>query len=595
MTRVKSQKVPFESINRQFIAGLNWESTVNSLKSPEFAKLWNMALSSRDPDHQTFEDLHPLLLQAKVNAEDNPTWDEAMNGPLRDGYWKAAEKELQTLEAMDVWDVVDREPWMNVLPSTWAFKCKRFPSGEVRKLKARFCCRGDRQIDGIDFDSDDIFSPVVNWNTVRLILILSLILGLESKQVDYTAAFVHAPIGDKQVFVAMPRGFSEPGKVLQLKKSLYGLRQSPVNFYRYIRSKLEAIGFESNDNVDPCLFISDKVICLQYVDDTIFFSPKKEYIDSVINQLREAGVSVEEEDDAAGFLGVQIERNPKDGTITLTQKGLIKRIVEALDVKITKETPATRAPLPKDQDGDPPNGHYNYASVIGMLLYLAGHSRPDITYAVSQCARYIHGTRRSHEVALERIGQYLKGTMDKGLILRPTSVLDFECYVDADFAGLYSFEDIADPSCVKSRTGFVICIAGCPIVWSSKLQTDVAGSTMEAEYNALSMAMKDVIPLQELFKSVGHSIGLDDETRSTFKTTVWEDNMGCLKLARLAPGQYTPRSKHYAVKYHWFRSKLQETRTTIEHIESKNQKADILTKGLPAQIFKEIRKLLMGW
>jgi hypothetical protein len=88
-----------------------------------------------------------------------------------------------------------------------------------------------------------------------------------------------------------------------------------VNFYRYIHSKLEAIGFESNDNIDPCLFISDKVICLQYVDDTIFFSPKKENIDSVINQLREAGVSVEEEDDAAGFFGVQIEHNPKDGTI----------------------------------------------------------------------------------------------------------------------------------------------------------------------------------------------------------------------------------------------------------------------------------------
>ena len=109
------------------------------------------------------------------------------------------------------------------------------------------------------------------------------------------------------------------------------------------------------------------------------------------------------------------------------------------------------------------------------------------------------------------------------------------------------------------------------------------------------MAMKDVIPIQELFKSVSLGIGLDDITRSTFKTTVWEDNMGCLKLAKLAPGQYTPRSKHYAVKYHWFRSKLQETRTTIKHIESKLQKADLLTKGLPAQTFKEIRKLLMGW
>jgi hypothetical protein len=65
-------------------------------------------------------------------------------------------------------------------------------------------------------------------------------------------------------------------------------------------------------------------------------------------------------------------------------------------------------------------------------------------------------------------------------------------------------------------------------------------------------------PPDELFKSVSLGIGLDNITRSTFKTTVWEDNMGCLKLAKLAPGQYTPRSKHDAVKYNWFRSKLQE-------------------------------------
>jgi hypothetical protein len=61
---------------------------------------------------------------------------------------------------------------------------------------------------------------------------------------------------------------------------------------------------------------------------------------------------------------------------------------------------------------------------------------------------------------------------------------------------------------------------------------------MEAEYDALSMAMKEVMPLQDLFKSVSHVIGLHDITSSTFKTRVWEDNMGCLlKLAKLAPGQ----------------------------------------------------------
>eukprot|EP00980_Cylindrotheca_fusiformis_P027375 scaffold20213_cov51-Cylindrotheca_fusiformis.AAC.3 len=142
---------------------------------------------------------------------------------------------------------------MNALPSTWAFKCIRYPDGSVRKLKGRFCVRGDRQKDGVDFDSSETYSPVVSWNTVRLLLILSLVLGLETKQVDYTAVFVHAPIGDKDVYCEMPRGFSEPGKVFRLKKSLYGLKQAPINFFKHIKGKLEAAGFESNETVDQCL------------------------------------------------------------------------------------------------------------------------------------------------------------------------------------------------------------------------------------------------------------------------------------------------------------------------------------------------------
>jgi hypothetical protein len=114
-------------------------------------------------------------------------------GPDKAGYWKACEIELDTLtQKRDTWDVVDHEPWMNLLPSTWAFKCKHYPDGSVRKLKSRFCCRGDQQIKGVDFF--DTFAPVVNWMMVCLMLILSMILGLATKQVDYTAVFVQAPI-----------------------------------------------------------------------------------------------------------------------------------------------------------------------------------------------------------------------------------------------------------------------------------------------------------------------------------------------------------------------------------------------------------------
>jgi hypothetical protein len=119
-------------------------------------------------------------------------------------------------------------------------------------------------------------------------------------------------------------------------------------------------------------------------------------------------MDLEVEGEVAGFLGVHIERDDANKTITLTQQGLIKRIVEALDIAHlpTKQTPAAADPLVKDEDGDPPDGIFNYCSVVGMLQYLQNHSRPDITFAVSQCARFVHAPKRSHEIALQRIGPY---------------------------------------------------------------------------------------------------------------------------------------------------------------------------------------------
>jgi hypothetical protein len=350
-------------------------------------------------------------------------------------------------------------------------------------------------------------------------------------------------------------------------------------------------------DVDPCLFVSDKVICLVYVDDTLFYSPRVEYINEVIEKLKALDMDLEVEGSVAGFLGVHIARNDITGSISLTQEGLTKRIVDALGVATApiKHTPAAADPLVKDVDGDPPNGTYNYASVIGMLQYLQAHSRPDITYAVSQCARFIHGTRRSHEVALERIGQYLRGTMDKGLIFNPTGSLNVDCYVDADFAGLWSHEVRSDPSCVKSRTGFVICISNCPVIWSSKLQSSIAQSTMEAEYTALSLAMKDLLPLKTLVDAVSKCVGYTTKEPTTIRTVVWEDNVGALTLANLEPGRTTPRSKHYPIKFHWFRSQLKPNHITVEKIDTNLQKADILTKGLRTIKFREIRKLLCGW
>ena len=137
---------------------------------------------------------------------------------------------------------------------------------------------------------------------------------------------------------------------------------------------------------------------------------------------------------------------------------------------------------PKDDSGDPASGMINYASVVGMMLYLCRHSRPDISFAVHQCARYTFAPKRPHKKVLIRIGRYLKGTIDKGLTLHPTDKLTLDCYSDANFGGLWNYESPQDPHIVRSRTGYVINLCNCPVIWVSKLQTAIVFSTMEAEY-----------------------------------------------------------------------------------------------------------------
>ena len=135
--------------------------------------------------------------------------------------------------------MVDREDGMNVIQSIWAFKLKRFPDGLIKKFKARFCARGDQQLEGIDFF--ETYAPVVQWTSVQMMLILEILMKLKSKQGDVTAAFLHAELGpEEKVYVEMPPGFRQRRKVLRLKKTLYGLRQSPCMFWKYLTNAMKA-------------------------------------------------------------------------------------------------------------------------------------------------------------------------------------------------------------------------------------------------------------------------------------------------------------------------------------------------------------------
>ena len=188
----------------------------------------------------------------------------------------------------------------------------------------------------------------------------------------------------------------------------------------------------------------------------------------------------------------------------MTQTGLVKKALHAAGMQDARPvpTPATTKPLGLDRDGAPFDEPWEYCSIVGLLMYLAANSRPDIAYATHAAARFTHAPKASHALAVKRILRYLKGTADKGLILRPTDEQRVDCYVDSDFAGLFGVEDDQDPTSVKSRTGYVIMYRGTPLLWISKMQTQVALSTMEAEYLALSQSMRDLIPIREVLKEI---------------------------------------------------------------------------------------------
>ncbi len=211
-----------------------------------------------------------MKAKAEASKADNPNWKQAMNRSFADEFWKAAMKEYRKLEGMDTWEIVDQPSRAKILDIIWAFKIKQFPDGLIKGFRGRICAQGDQQEEGVYFFKT--YAPVVQWTTIRLLLILEVLLGLKSKQGDVTAAFLHALLGpNDRIYCEMPLGFRIPGKVLKLKKILYGLRQSPCAFWKYPVEKMAICGMVQS-KLDPCLFAGEKVICIFFVDDLIFWA-----------------------------------------------------------------------------------------------------------------------------------------------------------------------------------------------------------------------------------------------------------------------------------------------------------------------------------
>jgi hypothetical protein len=305
----------------------------------------------------------------------------------------------------------------------------------------------------------------------------------------------------------------------------------------------------------------------------------------------------------------------------MSQTGLIDAVSESAHIPKgplkNTPTPAT-AILHADTEVFARQESWNYPSVIGQLNYLAQNSRQDISFAVHQCARLSKELKALHEKSVKHIIYYLQCTRDKPLIMKPNKNISLDAYCSSGFTGVWhqEFAHLHD-SCL-SRTGFIIVLAGVPVHWSSKLQTEIALSSTEAEYISLSQCCRALLPMHRTLKDIlscgifPNSLKVDNLSTNNITTQkfehhyhsnneynlkpliIWEDNQGCIHLAN-DPLQNRPRTKHISIKWHHFLDEIQKGNIKITKIHTSLNISEILTKPLVTSKFIGLCKFLMRW
>ena len=194
-------------------------------------------------------------------------------------------------------------------------------------------------------------------------------------------------------------------------------------------------------------------------------------------------------------------------------------------------------------------------------------------------------------MAILRIGRYLMATRSEGYILEPTNS-SLEFWSDADFSGNWNAKTTPiDRTTAKSRTGYMIIYAVCPLTWAWKMQTETALSTTEAELIALSKGLRTIIPIMSLMVKMQEQGVSMLSSKAEIKCTVFGDNSGALTIATLP--KIKLRTKYINTKYWHFRKHLEQEEVEIHLVSTKDQIADLLTKPLEETDFEKLKGRIM--
>jgi len=335
------------------------------------------------------------------------SWKQMLKHPHSIQFRKAADKEFNALLEKGTFEYIEKSKVDNEpLPLMWVFTYKFDEDGYLSKHKARLVARGDLQ-----YTAEDTYAATLAAQTFRAIMAITAAFGLEIRQYDAVNAFANALLA-KPVICQCAEGYERLNYLLLVLRALYGLKTSPLLWYKEFTSTLEELGLNPVLGTN-CLFVNDWLILMFYVDDIItVYAPKNQdrmdtFESKLLNkyEIRALG-------EAKHFLGVRIVRDRAQRKLWLVQDSYIDKLAEKFKITANKtpKTPLPSTELVPYEGTATAQQTYGYQQRVGSINFSAVNTRPDISKAVSILSQFLQNPSPTHIAAADRTLEYLIGT-----------------------------------------------------------------------------------------------------------------------------------------------------------------------------------------
>jgi hypothetical protein len=504
--------------------------------------------------------------------KDPQTFKQAMESKDAEAWKKAIEEELNAMKENKTWKIVELPRNKRTIGSKWVFKTKYDEQGNVEKRKARLVAQGFSQKHGVDYI--DVYAPVARSVTLKMLLSAAGKDNLKVIQYDVKSAFLNGDLKE-EVFMRPPPGVETRGGVCKLIKSLYGLKQAANVWNLKMHESLIKRGFVQNET-DNCLYLynsgGDLVHLLIHVDDILAATNNEQTLNKLMDDV---GKDFELKciGEAKEYLGIKLERD-EVGNFRISQPQFIQSIIDEAGMVEARESKYPVDIGYYSLDGDELKSNEEFRKPIGMLLYLAVNTRPDIAAAVTILSQKVIKPRNVDLTEARRIVRYLKGTVDSKLQLSNAKMAGrLEAYSDSDWAN--------DRSDRKSNTGWLVTMNGGAISWSCRKQSMVTMSSAEAEYVALTETIKEVVWAKRVARQFGFN--------SQKPTRIYTDSQSAIAMVR--NHNFSSRTKHIDVRFHYIREQKEKKTIELVYCPTETNIADLMTKPLGGVRTKMLREL----